>query len=517
MAHAPDWPDPPQTSTPPDTRARWPLLVTLIIVCGAALRFSHLDAGIPYALGVDEPQIMDRVVHMMKTGDFNPHFFDWPSLTFYLQLSVTCLTFLGGAMNGQWSALAQVEPAHFYENGRMLTAALGTATIWLVYAAARRWGPIHAVMAAAVMAVVPFHVRESHYVLTDVPAAFFVALAFLLTLRARERGTLAAFALAGVAVGLAASAKYNGLVVMVLPLLVALFDAAPLAVRAQRILVVGGAAVAVFVAGTPYAVLDLPKFLTDYARLAAVFARERGGEPGWSIYLKHLKLALGWPALLLGFAGLAVSARRIATGPDRLRWLLLATFSVLYFQVMAGSYQIYGRYLLPLFPFVSVLVAVGAIAVVRSLRGWLSPRVAHALLVVVAIGAMAQPAWTSVAFARRLGRPGTIDLAYRWIEQRVPQGSKIVIERAALTLPDARYESVDVRSLITRTYEEYAADGIEFILASSEGYGEAFAGRDAPAYVAYQTLFTKSEELAAFRPTDDSPGPELRLFRITPR
>jgi hypothetical protein len=38
---------------------------------------------------------MNRVVHMMKTGDFNPHFFDWPTLTFYLNLVVSCLTFLG--------------------------------------------------------------------------------------------------------------------------------------------------------------------------------------------------------------------------------------------------------------------------------------------------------------------------------------------------------------------------------------------------------------------------------------
>jgi hypothetical protein len=205
---------------------------------------------------------------------------------------------------------------------------------------------------------------------------------------------------------------------------------------------------------------------------------------------------------------------RIAAGPDRLRWLLLATFSVLYFQVMAGSYQIYGRYLLPLFPFVSVLVAVGAVAAVGVVRRWVSVRVAEALLAVIVIGAVAQPAWTSVTFARRLGRPGTIDLAYRWIETHVPEGSKIVIERKALTLPETRFASIDARSLVARTYEDYAADAVDFVLASSEGYGGAFAGQDPGGYIAYQTLFTKSEELAVFRPSEETPGPELRLFRI---
>ena len=47
-----------------------------------------------FAIGVDEPQIMERVVRMMKTGDFNPHFFDYPSLYIYVQLVVAVLRYL---------------------------------------------------------------------------------------------------------------------------------------------------------------------------------------------------------------------------------------------------------------------------------------------------------------------------------------------------------------------------------------------------------------------------------------
>ena len=67
-------------------RARTVLAVGGILILAAALRLSHVKAGVPYAVGVDEPEIMERVVRMMKTADFNPHFFDWPSLTIYLQL-----------------------------------------------------------------------------------------------------------------------------------------------------------------------------------------------------------------------------------------------------------------------------------------------------------------------------------------------------------------------------------------------------------------------------------------------
>src|SRR5690606_31403208 len=213
--------------------------------------------------------------------------------------------------------LDQVGPLEFYENGRLMTAAFGTATVWLIYLAGTRWGHAQAVLAAAILAVVPYHVRESHFVLADVPAAFFTTLVLWLTLRARERPALAAFALAGAAAGLAASAKYNGVIVIVLPLIVAWMSRGSLVTRVQRSAVIGGTAVAAFLVGTPYAVLDLPAFLNDYARLAEIFARERGGEPGWSIYLKHLALALRRPAFVFAFVGLVLAMWGTLRGADR--------------------------------------------------------------------------------------------------------------------------------------------------------------------------------------------------------
>jgi 4-amino-4-deoxy-L-arabinose transferase-like glycosyltransferase len=85
----------------------------------------------------------------------------------------------------------------FYLWGRFVTAVLGTATVYLVYLIGMRWGARHALLAAGLMAVIPNHVRESHYVLTNVPMAFFTTLSFLLTLRALEKQTLGAFGWAG--------------------------------------------------------------------------------------------------------------------------------------------------------------------------------------------------------------------------------------------------------------------------------------------------------------------------------
>jgi hypothetical protein len=44
------------------------------------LRVWGIGHGLPFSLGIDEPEIMERAVRMMKTGDFNLHFFECPLL-----------------------------------------------------------------------------------------------------------------------------------------------------------------------------------------------------------------------------------------------------------------------------------------------------------------------------------------------------------------------------------------------------------------------------------------------------
>lgn len=492
------------------------LLAAFVITIAAYLRFQHLGSGIPHAIGIDEPQIMERAVAMMKSGDFNPRFFDWPSLTIYLHLIVACVTFLMGAMDGVWRHLNDVGPADMYLNGRALTALFGTATVWLVYLIGCRWGQIHGLIAAAICAVIPYHVRESHYVLADVPTAFFTTLVLWLALRAYERTTLARFALAGAAVGLAASAKYNGVVAVVVPVAVAWLSAGPAKARAERTVIIATAAGAAFLIGTPYALFDLPAFLNDYARLAAIFSRDRPGAPGWEIYLRHLQLALGYPALWLTGLGLLGAAWRTCVGPDRARWAALALFPPVYFQVMSGSYQIYGRYLMPLLPFASLLSAVAIMAlVVRLSRSRLPLPVVQLTAAVVVAATLAFPTYASIMFTQQIGRTSTLDLAYQWFRQHSAPGSRVVIERQALQLPGDDYQVVHLRSLIERTYAEHAADKVNYLLASSDGFGAALAGtttRDE--YVAYQTLFTEAEPVATFASSPTTPGPELRVFRI---
>ena len=87
-------------------------------------------------------------------------------------------------MQGQWASLAEFDIAAVYQTGRALSAVIGTATVWLTYRIGRdlRSAPL-GLLAAAQLAVLPMHVRESHFILTDVPVTALTTLTVWLSMR----------------------------------------------------------------------------------------------------------------------------------------------------------------------------------------------------------------------------------------------------------------------------------------------------------------------------------------------
>jgi hypothetical protein len=86
-------------------------------------------------------------VQMMRTGDLNPHFFDYPAFYIYLlDADGTCCVFLAGAMRGEWSSRGgrRRRTEAFYVLGLGAAAALGTATVvGALIAAGMRSGTAH--------------------------------------------------------------------------------------------------------------------------------------------------------------------------------------------------------------------------------------------------------------------------------------------------------------------------------------------------------------------------------------
>ncbi|NDC38077.1 MAG: hypothetical protein EBZ48_08485 [Proteobacteria bacterium] len=68
------------------------LLLALVILAFAAwLRVPFIRSGMPYFYNEDEAHHYNRVVNMVKRGEFNPHYFLKPSLHFYLRMPVVAV------------------------------------------------------------------------------------------------------------------------------------------------------------------------------------------------------------------------------------------------------------------------------------------------------------------------------------------------------------------------------------------------------------------------------------------
>jgi 4-amino-4-deoxy-L-arabinose transferase-like glycosyltransferase len=492
----------------------------LALVAAALLRFWALPHGVPFSVQVDEPEVMLRAVHMMKSGDLNPHFFDYPSRYLYVQALVAVLRFLAGAMQGQWASLAQAPPEAFYLWGRAVTAIAGTATVWVLYHAGMRWGPRTALLAAVMFAVMPLHVRESHFVLTDVPMTFFVVLTLLLSLRAHERAGPAAFALAGVAAGLAAATKYNGALAVLMPLLCCLLTPAARPSRAMAAISIFAGMFGAFLAVAPYTLIDLPVFLNQFARLSAEYRTTVSPEPVWQVYLKHLRNALGWPGSIIVLSGIVLGVVHAVAGPSRLKWVVVILFPFVYFRFISNQNIVYGRYLLPLLPFLSLLGAAAIVAAVDRLRDTRLPQAAQrAAIIGFTIVAIGPPAYTSIAFDKNAARVWTTEQAYNWILHSIPAGSKVTMESRQILLP-ATYKATYLAQLRLLPYEHYVEQGVEYLVASSQCYGPYLDLKNGgpqkyPAeYGDYMRIFSQTQEVARFTPSGDHPGPELRILKV---
>jgi len=108
-----------------------------------------------------------------------------------------------------------LDPSAFYLIGRTLTAAFGAATVLLVYLMARRRGDRERPDGALLLTVTAMHVENSHFITSDVPMTFLVALALYIAMGFDAR-TWPKFA-AGAMVGLAMAMKYTA--VLTLPFL----------------------------------------------------------------------------------------------------------------------------------------------------------------------------------------------------------------------------------------------------------------------------------------------------------
>jgi hypothetical protein len=377
-------------------RGRIFLPLFVVFVLALAVRLIGLRWGLPnaqrwYSYHPDEStrQIVGAVFNLLQ-GDFNPHFFNYPSLTVYATWATYWLLTLAGfsstavSTSFPWPVVHDVILA-----GRLFSVLCGALTAPLVFLIGRRLGLGRwALVAALLAALAPGHVQQSHFATVDVPATFFAALCLYLSMRATSwKG----FLTAGLVAGLAAGTKYNVGLVVVAPLVALWWPLRPSVTatpRSSRLLLsVGVLALALvgFALSTPYALLAPGEFWGDPAKQAGlsyelfVHPKEGSGDifkgtgNGWIYHFTfNLPFVVTWPLIVAALVGLFFAVRKREFRPH-------LVFLGFFFLSLGFSQVRFMRYLLPLVPGLCLLAAYG-VSRLRFSRVWSAGLVAFALV-----------------------------------------------------------------------------------------------------------------------------------------
>jgi len=250
---------------------RWEwLAIAAIALAAFAIRVWTVRLNLPYVDHPDEPNPINYVVAMLRSGDPNPHFFQKPSLYVYLLLAVLTAHYRWGLAHGLYGAIDQMTiTSHLYTTipgfffwGRLLTVSIATLTVPSVFMLGRRvWSRGAGLIAALFVALSPFHMRHSQYVTTDITTAWLVLLTFGASIAVARGGRWRDYLAAGAFAGLAASTKYNAGVAALMVFVAHLIFAKRQALRrVPRLIGAGVAALFGFLAGTPYALLSFSEF-----------------------------------------------------------------------------------------------------------------------------------------------------------------------------------------------------------------------------------------------------------------
>ena len=462
--------DPPRFS-----ESRWggpKAALAAILGLAAALRLVGLQYGLPYPLlNPDEDSIVPRAWRMVHGGGLDPHWFDYPSLVLYLVAPVQA-----------WQEVPS------YLSARVVVVALGVASVAASWWLGRRaYGPVAGAIAAAVLAVDATHVAYSHAAVTDVPLTLGIALALVLLVSGRLE-------LAGVAAGLAVSAKYPG-VFLVVPLVIAGWKrwwrlAASLALMAAS-----------FAATSPFAVVHVGEAAADAYGVQRLAAHGWLGfehdHPAPIAFVDRLWEGLG-PALVVCAVGLAVALVR-RTQPD----LMLASFVLVYFVSLLALDAHFDRYVLPLIP------ALGALA--GRLRA-LAP-VTLLLLVI--------PLVWSIRDDRELTRTDTRVPARAWVQDHVPRRAAIAVDpstpplegfnvlRLALPGPGRKFDE-------RRDLQQLRARQVGYVFVTGAVADRVLAARDRYPREArfYDDLRRDTRRIYFAEPGEGLAGPWVAVYRL---
>ncbi|HEY2292193.1 MAG TPA: glycosyltransferase family 39 protein [Thermoanaerobaculia bacterium] len=430
------------------------LALIAVLLLAAALRLWAVRHDLPFSYYGDELHFMRRAM-AVGTGDLNPHWFHKPAFLMYLLAFCYGLYYLLGRGAGWFHSTAEFgarflfAPAPFLLIGRLLVAACGVATVWVVYRIGRKvfatpWAGIAGALVAAVLAPT---VESAGAIKSDVPCGLWMALSVWAFLGTRETPRPRPLAVASLLAGAAMGTHYYGIVLVPAYLILEMLRGGPwrtVAGRCALVVLLFGAG---FFVTSPYNFLDPTWGRETGASVARSLGLTQGkpavhydpdsgqeitpgaatsrGAAAALLELAASPESLGIVLLLLTALGLAATLVRRET-----RWYgLLVLIPSLFFlaaAVTVAAYHAQARHLNALYPLLVTLAWPGALALTRPLR-LPEARARAAALLLVAAASVPTLAMT-VQRNERKNLPDSRLAAYRWLREGLPRDARVLLD-----------------------------------------------------------------------------------------
>jgi hypothetical protein len=348
-------------------------------------------------------------------GIFNPHFADWPHLYFYVAAAWLAPFRLIGLVSDQASG---------YLGVRVLDAVLGSLTVVLIFEFGRRaYGWLAGVVAAAALAVAFLHVRDSHFGTLDIPLTLAITAGLYIAYRTVAARGFRPLLINGIALGIAASLKYNGALLFAgigaaQVLRARLQETGPFQV-AGRLAVIAGIGLATLVVTSPFLLLDPGMTAHGIGYIVQHLGTATAPSIGWIELSKALWYGLGPLFVVMAIVGIAWALRR----RELADWIVLS-FLLVHFVLIGTGRSVFFRYADPMIP---ALLLLGGRAVTD-----VAALIAHSGLRKAALGAalilvLAPVLIHGVEYDMLIQQTDTRTQAFDWLAQHVPIGARAAV------------------------------------------------------------------------------------------
>lgn len=602
--------------------------IYVILIFAFALRYRGIDFGLPYLYNPDEPFFIDPPIHMLVTGDLNPHWFGHPgSFVMYFLLVLFSVYFIFYFLFGYVHNLSDFqqlfinEPSLFYFSGRLLILFFCIFTIYLVYLiASKLFNRMVGILASFLLAISPLYIMENRLIRTDIAAAMLIMLSiyfllsFFIDSQNKDKKSLI---ISSLFAGFSIAAKYTSGVI-IFPILIhcliidskqkyllknekkvkfsliglgifliltgiffdfswlkAIVDLFALECERCKTLIINNSFLILAIAGTsliliglyfinifnfksnlnkaiififigffifaPFVILDPLSSVRDiiFENRGEHFGAER--LPGIQNYVWYLTNPLqeGIGGLFFEiFAGLGLMIIIYKKSYEKYLFII---FPILYFLLVGSMKLRFDRWFIPILPFEAIFFGLGFYYTYKyiiekkifqdipKIFPFSVTNLIFSSFVIIIIIASLPTITSDINEGTKLSKIDTRTIAKNWIENNLPNGSKIAYEYYTPQLhryPRKNFTLMNLETIVTVGYNKtivskplsyYKNQSVDYVIISSYYKGRFYnePERFAAEISRYEELKNMNELIKIFE-SNENPGPVIEIYRLIP-